>query len=135
MIAAEASTMASWDVAECGDGVQVAAMSWAINVRARKQNWRWKQSSANSSLQPNSLIIGKIQGIFADLASKPGRAFVFGYINQSLAAKLPAHKNRVFFRGIREVPIRYQGSLRTVWECRMSAGRDTPSSFAKVACD
>ena len=60
----------------------------------------------------NSLITGKIQGIFANLASRPGRSFVFGYINQSLAAKFPMHKNRVFFRGIREVAIRYQGNLK-----------------------
>jgi len=54
----------------------------------------------------NSLINREIQGIFADSASKPVRGVIFSYINQSLAAKFPTHKNRVFFRGIREAPIR-----------------------------
>src|SRR6516165_3305810 len=72
--------------------------------------WLCWEAAANTSLQPNYLITRKIQGIIADLGSKPGGRFVFRHINQCLVAKFPTHKNRVFFRGIRELRFGDQGT-------------------------
>jgi hypothetical protein len=58
----------------------------------------------------DSLITGKIQGIFANLAPKPGRGFVLRHIDQCLAAKFPARKNREFFPSIREFKVDDQGT-------------------------
>jgi hypothetical protein len=63
----------------------------------------------------NSLISGKIQGIFADLGSKPGGCLSFRYISQSLAAKFPTHENREFFGANREFGFRYQGTYAALF--------------------
>ena len=39
--------------------------------------WLWRQSSANASRREFSLLSGKIQGNFADLAAKTGRGLGF----------------------------------------------------------
>jgi len=99
MIAAEASTMASWDVAECGDGVQVAAMSWATNGRARKQNWRWGQSSANSSLLRLSLFYGENTGKFVEFRAGDGdRRPPSEWKFNRLQTEFPKHRMREIVR-------------------------------------
>ena len=75
--------------------------------------WRWGQSSANASLNENSLLSGKIQGISADSAPETIQGSVFRTINQWVAAKFPTQWNREFFRENSEFP-------RRIRECRMS---------------
>ena len=64
--------------------------------------WLCCQSGANGSLRANSLLSGKIQGNFADLAAKTGRRLGFPTIDQRVAHKFPKHLNRELFRRNRE---------------------------------
>ena len=91
----------------------------------------------------NSLITGKIQGIFANLAPSRAGGLIFEHIDQRLAAKFPARKNREFFPSIRDFKVDDQGTgerknrlldCSTVCECRMSTAA-LLTSFAKVAHD
>jgi len=57
-----------------------------------------------TSLCPsNSLISGKIQGIFADLAAKAGRRLGFPTMSQLVTPKFPTHLNREFCAANREL--------------------------------
>jgi len=69
----------------------------------RRVNWLCWQSLAKDSLSSNSLIHGKIQGNFPDLAAKARRAIRFPTISQLLTPKFPAHQNREFCRVNREL--------------------------------
>ena len=64
--------------------------------------WLCCQSGANGSLRANSLIHGKIQGNFPDLAAKARRRLGFPTISQLLTPKFPTHLNRELFRRNRE---------------------------------
>jgi len=65
--------------------------------------WLCSQSLAKASLGSNSLIHGKIQGNFADLAAKAGRRFGFPTISQLVTPKFPTHPNREFSGANREL--------------------------------
>ena len=83
------------------------------SLQKQRTSWRWGQSSANASLNENSLLSGKIQGISADSAPETIQGSVFRTINQWVAAKFPTQWNREFFRENSEFP-------RRIRECRMS---------------
>ena len=65
--------------------------------------WLCWESLANDSLGSISLIHGKIQGNFADLAAKAGRRLGFPTISQPLTPKFPTHQNREFCGANREL--------------------------------
>ena len=65
--------------------------------------WLCCQSGANGSLRANSLLSGKIQGNFVDLAAKAGRGLGFPTISQLLTPKFPTHPNREFCGANREL--------------------------------
>jgi hypothetical protein len=65
--------------------------------------WLCWQSLAKDSLSSNSLIHGKIQGNFADLAAKAGGQLSFPNISQLVTPKFPTHQNREFCRANREL--------------------------------
>ena len=44
----------------------------------------------------------KMQGTFADPASKMGLGSIFAHVNQRVSAKFPTHRNREFFGANRE---------------------------------
>ena len=67
-------------------------------------------SAANVSLEANSLITGKIQGILADFGIQRGVPLSFRHINQCLMANFPTPQNREVFRAYRELAFRYQGT-------------------------
>ena len=68
-----------------------------MNALLGNVSWRWRQSSANLSQWEFSLLSGKIQGTFADLASKTRLGSVIAHVNQRVTAKFPAHRDREFF--------------------------------------
>jgi hypothetical protein len=72
------------------------------------------QSGANGSLRANSLLSGKIQGNFADLAAKAGRGLGFPTISQLLTLKFPTHQNREFCRANRELFPAEQGIIQLI---------------------
>jgi hypothetical protein len=73
--------------------------------------WLCWQSAANSFLRSNSLIMGKIQGNFADLAAKAGRGFGFPTTSQLVTPKFPTHLNREFSGANRELFPRIAGKV------------------------
>jgi hypothetical protein len=58
---------------------------------------------AKGSLDSKSLIHGKIQGNFPDLAAKARRRLGFPTINQLVTPKFPTHPNREFSGTNREL--------------------------------
>ena len=65
--------------------------------------WLCWEAAANLSRQSISLITGKIQGNFPDLAAKARRRLGFPIISQLLTPKFPTHPNREFCRANREL--------------------------------
>jgi hypothetical protein len=65
--------------------------------------WLCWQSLAKDSLGSNSLIHGKIQGNFGDLAAKARRRLSFPTISQLVTPKFPTHPNREFSGANREL--------------------------------
>jgi hypothetical protein len=51
--------------------------------------WLCCEAAANASLEPNSLITGKIQGIFADLGSDPGLVLRFQIYKSVAYGQIP----------------------------------------------
>ena len=76
--------------------------------------WLCSQSEAKGSLGSNSLIRGKIQGNFADLATKAGRRLCFPTISQLLTPKFPTYPNREFCRANRELFPAEQGIIQLI---------------------
>ena len=72
--------------------------------------WR-AQSRANSSLMPNSLLAGKIQGISSTLASVARICRRNGDYNQSLTSKFPTRWNRELIGPYQGIKSAYQGSF------------------------
>ena len=61
------------------------------------QTLRWRrQSRANSSLKPNSLLAGKIQGILFVWASECAYWLAIQHQTQWLTTQFPTHRNREF---------------------------------------
>ena len=61
------------------------------------------EAAANLSMQSISLITGKIQGNFPDLAAKARRQLGFPIISELVTPKFPTHPNREFFGANREL--------------------------------
>jgi len=65
--------------------------------------WLCWEAAANLSRQSISLITGKIQGNFPDLAAKAGRRLGFPTVSQLVTPKFPTHPNRQFCGANREL--------------------------------
>ena len=62
-------------------------------------SWRWKQSSANPSLNAHSLFTGKIQAISADVAAERGGELLFLHRKSDGYAGIPyASEQGIFAR-------------------------------------
>ena len=71
------------------------------HAKERKSGSHWtlcwrRQSRANPSLKPNSLLAGKIQGILFVWASECGYWFAIAWLIQWLTTQFATHRNREF---------------------------------------
>ena len=83
---------------------EVGLLARAYNYcKINELAWLCWQSLAKNSLGSNSLIHGKIQGNFVDLAAKVGRRLSFPTITQLVTPKFPTHPNREFSGANREL--------------------------------
>ena len=78
------------------------------------RTWLCWQSLAKGSLGSNSLIHGKIQGNFPDLAAKARKRLGFPTISQLLTPKFPTHPNREFSGANRELFAAEQGIIQLI---------------------
>jgi len=74
---------------------------------------RWRGlSGANSSLKPNSLLAGKIQGISSIWALVTCICRRNGHYNQRFTSKYPTQRNRELIRPYQGIKSAYQGNIR-----------------------
>jgi hypothetical protein len=74
---------------------------------------RWRRESrANPSLNPNSLLAGKIQGISSIRASETRQWWLKTPSNQCLTGQFPTHPNREFFAALQGIKSGDQGNFR-----------------------
>gem|GEM_PF-6388566 len=86
-----------------------SALRWGCLLRAWREREMPRLGGCAGRLRrtclgsPISLITGKIQGNFPDLAAKARRQLGFPIISQLLTPKFPTHPNREFCRANREL--------------------------------
>ena len=84
----------------------------AFATRLGRTRWWRGQSGANSSLKPNSLLAGKIQGISSILALVTCICRRNGHYNQCFTSKFPTQRNRELIRPYQGIKSAYQGNIR-----------------------
>ena len=83
---------------------------------------RWRRESrANPSLNPNSLLAGKIQGFSSIWASEMRQRWLKTSFNQCLTGQFPTHPNREFFAALQGIKSGDQGNFRPYQGRRPSA--------------
>ena len=77
------------------------------------QTLRWRrESGANSSLKPNSLLAGNLQGIYLFGPLRPAQMVKISQFDQHLRGQFPTPPNREFFGALQGIKSGDQGNFR-----------------------